>query len=463
MKFATILPHRLGFFGASLFALVLFESTRCVSSQPSGCETLEDCPGDQYCSSNSGKCLDYGACEIPKDCFDEGNSYVVANCLGLTTCEIGQCGIDCTKERCLTSDDCPNEMYCRRSKDGGNQCVPFGECFDASDCDNPDNEFALALCVGTKTCDNNGFCGIDCGGGGNENDDRVCAKDVRVCDDGSAVSRDPQNNCEFPACPEDIVCAMDVQVCDDGSSVSRDPQNNCEFPACPSDIACTYDIQECDDGSFVSRDPANNCEFPACPSDIACTYDIQVCDDGSTVSRDPQNNCEFPACPSDIACTYGIQECDDGSFVSRDPANNCEFPACPNPNDECQTSDDCPDDWYCSLGRNNPLESQVCNANGFCNDASDCENPDNEMMMIACVGTIFCENGACGKTCGSGDSDLEQKEGDAVKETTNGGEESEGVEAATEESTAADDSSAAIVGGASVISLVAVLVVAMVA
>ena len=31
----------------------------------------------------------------------------------------------------------------------------------------------------------------------------------------------------------DIVCAADVKICPDGSSVSRDPQNNCIFRPCP--------------------------------------------------------------------------------------------------------------------------------------------------------------------------------------------------------------------------------------
>merc|ERR1712003_13425 len=33
------------------------------------------------------------------------------------------------------------------------------------------------------------------------------------------------------------------------------------------DLVCTEDALECSDGSFVSRDPTNGCEFPACPSE----------------------------------------------------------------------------------------------------------------------------------------------------------------------------------------------------
>ena len=36
----------------------------------------------------------------------------------------------------------------------------------------------------------------------------------------------------------------------------------CFVPSCE---ICTTDVFECEDGSFVSRDPNNNCEFEPCP------------------------------------------------------------------------------------------------------------------------------------------------------------------------------------------------------
>jgi hypothetical protein len=32
-------------------------------------------------------------------------------------------------------------------------------------------------------------------------------------------------------------------------------------------IMCPMDAKECDDGSYVSREPKNNCEFAPCPSE----------------------------------------------------------------------------------------------------------------------------------------------------------------------------------------------------
>jgi hypothetical protein len=65
-------------------------------------------------------------------------------------------------------------------------------------------------------------------------------------------------------------------------------------------VFCTADVFECPDGSFVSRDAANDCQFKACPCTVLCTVctdDAMICPDGSVVSRDPDNNCEFKACP----------------------------------------------------------------------------------------------------------------------------------------------------------------------
>ena len=94
--------------------------------------------------------------------------------------------------------------------------------------------------------------------------------------------------------------------------------------------ACTDDVKECEDGSFVNRDPANDCEFAPCPEEIACAMDVQECSDGSFVSRDPANGCAFRPCPEEeLACTMDVFDCGNDTFVSRDPAKNCEFEACP--------------------------------------------------------------------------------------------------------------------------------------
>jgi hypothetical protein len=53
-----------------------------------------------------------------------------------------------------------------------------------------------------------------------------------LCEFGFVV--DEKTGCEVCECVEMEVCAMDVYMCEDGTAVSRDPENDCEFTECPS-------------------------------------------------------------------------------------------------------------------------------------------------------------------------------------------------------------------------------------
>ena len=44
------------------------------------------------------------------------------------------------------------------------------------------------------------------------------------------------------------------------------------------EVVCTEDILECWDGSFVSRDPTNNCEFYPCPQTPTPVSDTNTLD-----------------------------------------------------------------------------------------------------------------------------------------------------------------------------------------
>jgi len=145
----------------------------------------------------------------------------------------------------------------------------------------------------------------------------ACIDDVQECPDGSFVSRDPDNNCEFEACPASVVCAADVQECPDGSFVSRDPDNNCEFEPCPLSTECEVEEKLCPDGvSITSRSLANNCEFSPC--DVVCALDVRECPSGEYVSRDPENGCEFSSCPEEDEAEEVSVSIDEESSVSTD-------------------------------------------------------------------------------------------------------------------------------------------------
>ncbi|MFK8011329.1 MAG: hypothetical protein AB8B80_04760 [Marinicellaceae bacterium] len=67
-------------------------------------------------------------------------------------------------------------------------------------------------------------------------------------------------------------CTKDSKLCENGIAVARDPENNCKFASCDSSkikktpVMCSADVKECPDGSFVSRNHDNNCRFKDCPN-----------------------------------------------------------------------------------------------------------------------------------------------------------------------------------------------------
>jgi hypothetical protein len=66
----------------------------------------------------------------------------------------------------------------------------------------------------------------------------------------------------------------------------------------------------------------------------------------------------------------------------------------PEPFAGCTTSADCPGEMEFCAG------NDTCLPFGGCDREGDCINPDNEIMMIACVGTVTCDaGGMCGKIC----------------------------------------------------------------
>jgi hypothetical protein len=97
--------------------------------------------------------------------------------------------------------------------------------------------------------------------------------------------------------PVPVVCGTDLYTCQDGTQVARNPNNGCQFAACPPLPACTEEAKLCSDGSYVSRNSSRNCEFNACPAPVACTQEAKLCSDGSYVGRNSSRNCAFDACP----------------------------------------------------------------------------------------------------------------------------------------------------------------------
>lgn len=95
-----------------------------------------------------------------------------------------------------------------------------------------------------------------------------------------------------------LECMTDVKECLGAASVSRDPNNGCQFPACPAP-ACDHSVRQCADGSQVSRNANNNCEFDACPDPC----DGKDCGEGGTC------NPSIGACACDNDYTLSLDTC----------------------------------------------------------------------------------------------------------------------------------------------------------
>jgi len=116
---------------------------------------------------------------------------------------------------------------------------------------------------------------VMCNGGDDTNDSTPVCGNRKVesgesCDDGNTNNGD---GCNSTCQTEAGGCAADVKECPDGSAVSRDPANNCEFPVCPQGSTCGNNIvetgEECD---------GNTCEFGACTSQCTCPGDPNYAD-----------------------------------------------------------------------------------------------------------------------------------------------------------------------------------------
>ncbi|MCA2981847.1 MAG: hypothetical protein INH41_00825 [Myxococcaceae bacterium] len=177
----------------------------------------------------------------------------------------------------------------------------------------------------------------------------VCPADVRLCADGSSVSRSGPN-CAFPACPGDdggaTVCAQDAFQCPDGTVVGRTGPN-CQF-VCPvafdagacGQVMCTL---ACADG--FARDPATGCEVCSCAPPRTCSATSQCARGSQCIAGrcEAITSCATSAdCPADQACVSGqcrrfaagdggatvctqdVFQCPDGTFVGR-TGPSCQF------------------------------------------------------------------------------------------------------------------------------------------
>lgn len=150
----------------------------------------------------------------------------------------------------------------------------------------------------------------------------ACAQEMTVSDE-----EQPQVQEEIPdEDSERIVCTADVMECPDGSYVSRDPDNNCEFMACPE-----VDETETTDSEVDSEFAATIDEFREAIARIASyeftdtrsRYTVKNRGDLSLVYLNDPNEFSLPIIVNMVYLDHAAEQAFAACVRDRDAAFDC--------------------------------------------------------------------------------------------------------------------------------------------
>jgi len=100
----------------------------------------------------------------------------------------------------------------------------------------------------------------------------VCPMDMKQCANGRFVSRDPMNDCNFEECEVDMIDQIEALIeIEDGKEE--------EIESISFGMVCPMDMKQCANGSYVSRDPMNDCNFEECEVDDLVQSEAQIEDE----------------------------------------------------------------------------------------------------------------------------------------------------------------------------------------
>ena len=144
------------------------------------------------------------------------------------------------------------------------------------------------------------------------------------------------DGCSYPKCtPTIVACTEDAKICPDGSAVGRDPNNNCEFKDCPI-IACTMqwdpvcaEVTTCTTSICEANDEYGNTLPNAMTNCQSGTSSCRVTDEYGSIIPNATTTCSGGVCYTEQK-TYGNDceakaagakilyygECDNSSIIT---------------------------------------------------------------------------------------------------------------------------------------------------
>jgi len=309
-----------------------------------------------------------------------------------------QPGLPTSSISCANDDDCDRSFqYCA---DG--QCLAFGFCGTAADCENPSNIYSVIFCEGPLSC-NGGSCSRECNTPSSCSNDDDCDRTFQYCADGQCLSFGScaaVEDCENPSNIFTTIGCEGTLKCDHGTC-----NKECATTPCATNDDCDGTHQYCANGEclgfgFCATD--NDCHNPSnMYSHINCEGPLS-CVDGFCNKACAGNGCPKGDRVECLAEPCAMTRCgEEFSTCVNDYCGGCNAiflneqgkrVCAPDSSASCMTDSDC------SIGREYCSEG-ICRDYGTCGSIVDCQNPSNQYNINLCAGYLTCQEGFCAQVC----------------------------------------------------------------
>jgi len=170
-----------------------------------------------------------------------------------------------------------------------------------------------------------------------------CPEDGIKCPDGSNVVRDPDNNCQMPACPDEISSPCDTVRCGENAKceVTRDGETNCvdmsganpTVTQALTELLTSYDAPATTDEEFSICNGLNKRQ---CKNLDGCQYSSNKC------GPDTCNGFSEKKCNKKSWCVYSNNLCEAGEVEAPSPCVGLKKKKCKK-TDGCEYTDKCDD------------------------------------------------------------------------------------------------------------------------